>query len=76
MGSWLPPSPGAMDGGAGTGSVSLLECSSTLLCLSEVPLLNFSQALTPQVLTRSPVETGGCGGNVGQGSFVSFDWTV
>ena len=49
LGSWPPPSPGAMDGGAGTGFVSLLECSSTLLCLPEVPLLNLSRALTPQV---------------------------
>lgn len=67
LGSWLPPSPGAMDGGAGTGSVSLLECSSTLLCVPEVPLLNLSQALTPQALTRSPVKTGDAVGMLDRG---------
>ena len=50
LGSWPPPSPGAMDGGAGIGFVSLLECSST-------PLFTCSSSPQPFTGPYSPSET-------------------
>lgn len=51
------PAQGAMDGGAGTGSVSFWNVPHPP-CLPEVPLLNpFSQALPPST-DISPVKTG------------------